>query len=540
MSGDGEMESRAACSRASSSPGFLRFSLGAAAIALAAAFRTILIAPFGWIHPSEFEYWFFIPDRDSGAVSVLVAGWLLWKRRRALAALRALHAGWTHWSLAALIVALYLWAIWFRAQPLLIPALCATLAVLASAWGGRAGLRLVAMPCVALLLAFPPPAPLLSEIIWALQGVAAHGAHFLLSLAGYSIQLEGTELHHGVHAFRIIEACSGWRGIQILVLVGLVAAELRGLPLRRALWISLAGIPLGIGLNIIRVCLVVLTQEEVKAEFFESHTPQGIAVLLVGSVFLYGLATLVEPKRFGSVDGAEDVPAEKGGAASRPPAFARWTILAVGLPATLAAISFAVPILRATPADARSAVPFFPDALPPWKGTPLALDYFFPYSRPTNPQFHMEYRGRDEAGREQVVDLFIAEEVPVASGLDRMPDAKLLIPANDWTIESREATRILQLGRDAERAIVSREAGSEHSYVIAWRVRDEGLLRESLRSLVGLQARCRAREGECSRLVVRMAAPILSDDDDGRARAETMLNDFISRFVLPLKVLEIR
>ncbi|HEB90812.1 MAG TPA: hypothetical protein ENI85_14660, partial [Deltaproteobacteria bacterium] len=314
-------------------------------------------------------------------------------------------------------------------------------------------------------------------------------------------------------------------------------------PLRRALWISLAGIPLGIGLNIIRVCLVVLTQEEVKAEFFESHTPQGIAVLLVGSVLLYGLAVLLEPERAGSIEAAaEDSSAIARGRrmAARSPSPVRWAAYSIALPVTLALISVALPGLRATPSESRPAPPFFPEALPPWQGTPLALDYFFPYSTPTNPQFHMEYRGRDEIGRAQVVDLFIARERPVASGLDRMPDRKLLLPANDWTIDSREPTRILQLGQDAEKAIVSREGGTEHSYVLAWRIRDEGLLRESLRSLVGLQSGCRAREGACSRIVVRLVAPILSDDEDGRARARGMLNDFIGRFVLPFKVLETR
>ena len=58
-------------------------------LATLVAFRAVLTAPFGLIDPAEFEYWFFIPDRDSGAISVLVASWFLWNRRERFASMGA-------------------------------------------------------------------------------------------------------------------------------------------------------------------------------------------------------------------------------------------------------------------------------------------------------------------------------------------------------------------------------------------------------------------------------------------------------------------
>ncbi len=504
-------------------------------LATLTAFRSVLIAPFGLIDLAKFDYWFFIPDRDSGALSVLIACWLVWNRRERFVSIRTQMIDWTRWAAAFAVLVLFIWAAWMRIQVQLIPILCVFMATLAVAWGGRPGLRLVAMPCAALLLAFPPPGPLQAEIIWQLQNLTVEGANLLLSLAGYSLQREGTELRMGGHAFVIIEACSGWRGIQVLSLVGLAAAELRGLSLRRGIWVILAALPLGIALNVARACLVMLTQEELRAEFFDSHTPQGIAVLSFGSVILYGIAALVrrnEPK----MDVAS--PRNPGVGQPRSPGqFARWAAFSLTLPIVLALISVLAPLMQ-DPLERRARYQFsFPTSLPPWIGTPLDFDYFFPYSSASNAQFHVDYRRVDESGGGEVVDLFIARELPTPSGLDRIPDSKLLLPSNDWTIESRGLTRVWVFGIDAERAIVSRGAGSQSAYVIAWRLYDRGFIWESLRSLL-IPQDCKMSPNECLRTVVRIVVPIDQEDDKGEYRAERTASSFIDSFVFPLKLLE--
>lgn len=517
------------------------FILAGVGLAIAIAFRLVLITPFGIFDPAEFEYWFFIPNRDSGVISLFLAGWFLWNRRGRLLESRAERVGWAHWAAAVIVFLLFGWALWTRTQALLIPILCATMATLASAWGGRSAFRAVGMPCVALMLAFPPPPPIQAEIIWWLQSCTAEGAHLLLTMAGYSVQLEGTELRFGGHAFVIIEACSGWRGIQVLSLVGLAAAELRAIPLRRAVLVILSAVPLGIGLNVVRACLVILTQDELTAEFFESHTPQGIAVLLVGSVILYCVASLLvrsskrEPDSL-STEGQAGVGHTR---IDRPPGpFLSWAVFGLTLPVVLALVSMVIPYFWKPVGDRAPYVFNFPTTRPPWTGTLLALDYFFPYSTATNPQFHAEYRNPDAAGGTEIVDLFIARETPMLSGLDRMPGSKLLLPASDWSLVSREEARIWQFEIDGEEATVSREAGSTFTYVLAWRARDDGLITESLRSLFGFQ-NCSASHSKCARVVFRIAVPILHDDDRGRERARRTADRFIDDFILPLKVMSI-
>ena len=113
-----------------------------------------------------------------------------------------------------------------------------------------------------------------------------------------------------------------------------------------------------------------------------------------------------------------------------PRQFASWTVFSLALPVALALVSLLVPYFR-EPAGWQRPYEFsFPTKLPPWNGTVIGLDYFFPYNTATNPQFHAEYRNPDAPGGTELVDLFIARESPTSSGLDRMPNylAPILIP----------------------------------------------------------------------------------------------------------------
>jgi exosortase len=507
-------------------------------LGIVTAFRAILVAPFGLTDPGEFEYWFFIPNRDSGALSVLVSAWFLWNRRQRLLDPSTDPIGWPYWISAAVILSAFFWAIWVSAQALLIPVLCLTLATLASAWGGRTALQLMVMPCAALMLAFPPPAPIQAEIIWRLQNLTADGAALVLALFGYAPRLEGTELRLGSHIFVIIEACSGWRGIQVLSIVALVASELRALRFRRMLWVVVAAIPLGIGLNILRACLVMLTQEEIKAEFFESHTPQGIAVLLIGAVALYAFAMKLDDASEAAIEPGTYLP-DAGVRESAPVQSSRWLAIGMAVPLVLVGISILIPNLREAPEPPVRGRVGFPLSVKQWTGKKIPIDYFFPYSTPANPQFHAEYRKTTAKGGERLVDLFIAWETPKPSGLDRMPDAKLLLPTNDWNLDSRRPAKVWQFGFDAEEAIVARGDPAKFSYVIAWRVRDRGLFGESLLSLVGLRG-CAEFDHGCPRVVVRITVPIFGDHEDGREFAKKTANKFIDDLIFPLKLITVR
>ena len=545
-------------------------------LAVGVAFRGFFLGSLSTTSPQAFEYWFFLPTRESSLVSLLVVGWLLWNRRRPFA--RLSPPAWKSGRLVAglvlvglLVVGLHGWALATGVPGLLTLSLCALLATLGGVLGGSAGLRLVALPCLGLLVALPPPNPLLSEIVWQLQRITAVGTATLVEWGGFPVVLEGNEIRRNGHAFLVIEACSGWRGIQILSIVGVAASELRGLGVVRALVVVAMAWPIGIALNLVRASLVVLTQETLDPDLFASHTPQGIAVLLVGSGLLYAVAAALGRGSVSRTEAGTNAtwtstavstpttestlpsPAESRGrvangtkdpgrASDREGASPRWlghyrvVLLAVTVPVLMAVVSVALPVMGLT----RRAPVREPLELPlergPWSGTALPIDYFFPYDSGLHAQRRVEYRA--ELGRSglHLVDLFVARELPVGSGLNRISDTKLLRPASDWDIERRVPTRIWELGIDGEQAIVSRQGGKERALVLAWRIRDAGLLVETLASSVGLDVCKGAETGpSCSRVVVRMAVPIVRDDSRGVDRAMQSARRFIRDFVGPFE-----
>lgn len=514
-------------------------------LAVLIAFRGLFLGTLGTTRPQAFEYWFFLPTREWGVVSLLVVGWLLWNRRRPLA--RLSPPSWTSRPLAAglivaglLVVGLHGWALASGVPGLRTLSLCVLLATLGGVLGGSAGLRLVALPCLGLLVAMPPPNPLLSEIVWQLQRITAIGTATLVEWSGFPIVLEGNELHRNGHAFLVIEACSGWRGIQILSIVGVAAAELRGLALSRALIVVVMAWPIGIALNIVRACLVVLTQETLDPDLFASHTPQGIAVLLIGSGLLYAVAsTLAARSAVGSPTPTPTPTSDLESVDSDGRAPSRWLerhwamLFAVTVPVLMAVVSVALPglgLIRSAPVRQTLELPL---ERGPWSGTALSIDYFFPYDSGLHAQSRIEYRA--ELGRSglHLVDLFVARELPVGSGLNRIPETKLLRPASDWDIERREPTRIWELGVDGEQAILSRQGGTERVLVLAWRLRDAGLLVETLASAIGLDV-CKGTGLPCSRVVVRIAVPIVREGSRGVDRAMQSARRFIRDFLEPL------
>lgn len=485
------------------------------------AFRQILLEPFRLLSGAEVESWLFVPTRDSIAIAVVLAAWLLWRRRACLSSPRPNVPGRWDWRLAAITLALFSWSLAFDAPHLLIPSLCLHMALAAGAVGGTDGLRAVAMPCAALMLAFPPPNPILSEVVWSLQNVSASGSAALLEALRFPVELEGTELRLDTNVFVVIEGCSGWRGIQILALLSLVAGELRGLPTRRALLLVVLAIPLGIALNIARACLVVLSKSEIPVDAFESHTPQGIAVILLGTILLYGAAAWLETE---PTAGAAPLPDEDD--PPRSPRSPREIRLAVGFAAMLALLAGAQAVFVPPRAEPHATPIDFPLALGAWTGTRLPVDYHFPYSSSRHPQYRAEYRNLKTG---DLVDLMIAREERVPSGLNRQPDSKLLRPSSDWTLIESGPDQSWRLGIEVQRAVLSRNDDKAFVYTNAWRVGDDGLLLETLASLLGWDT-CRFGGRDCGRVVLRLAAPMRGTDDTSRRRAEDAIDRFVGSF----------
>lgn len=511
-------------------------TLAGIALLLAVAFRSVLGAPFEWEEFADVATWLFEPSSDSRAMAILVFAWLLWLRRKRFAASGGASVSSWHLISAIIILLVFGWATWWRASLLLALCMFAVGATILSARSGKSAVGYFILPCLAIFFSIPPPNPLLSEMVWWLQGVTAEGAHGLLSVVGVQTGIEGTELRRGEEAFAVIESCSGWRGISILLVLSVVAAELNALSLGRTLILAAFAFPLGLALNIMRVAAVVATQRQLDAELFENHTPQGVAVLLVGSIVLYAVAVWMDSsRRSPDVErGTERAPHPTDSSKDERPSSGRFAAFALSFSLALAVASILLPLGTASePTSAIRGEPALPLEVGSWVGTLRGPNYFFPYNSGDHKKFHVEYRSDAPRTGLEFVDLFVAHEAPQTSGLNRLPDSKLILPAMDWEVESLEHRRIPMLGVDAQSAILTRGEPEQLAYVIAWRVHDRGLWIESLSSLLGMDA-CEFFSRRCQRGVVRLAVPIAAETDAAHERASRSAMRFLRSFQAPL------
>jgi len=498
--------------------------VGAALIVGVFAYRALLVDALRPPTSPEFEQWFFTPEQRSPLLPLGVALWMLVRRNARLRELPDRSAPEIVAALLVLGVGFFAWACLTGESSLLLPSLAANLLAFVGARKGRAGCRLALLPAVLLLLGTRIPAPLRDEIVWWLQVSSARGASWLLQSAGADVVRSGVQIHSGDYAFTVIETCSGLRGIEILTLVALAIRELFAASGWRA-WIVVAiAPPLGFALNLVRIAAVVgLTgsdgAEGVPPDGLE-HTPQGMAVLFAGTALLYVLGLgLAASARSGARVGAErgEQTARSGAVWRRGPVAGALVVLAL-----LAGLSLALPALP------RVALPD-PVELPVeqagWSGENRLLDRVFVGQFEPGQVLYRRYQTTASGKSPRVVDLLVGYEA-LENPSSRLLSPKLAVPDHDWSLVELAPARIWLLGLDAEMFVASRDAELVLGYL--WRLRDEGIWKETWRAALALDVGPLRRERR--RVVLRLTTPLSTNGPVARDRAKRTLDRFVRDF----------
>jgi exosortase len=488
-------------------------AFGLAAIAYAPLWRA------GSFTPSRygFEQALFRPAPMPMLLVSAIALWIAWRRRarlRALATPRSapLAAAWF-----AVAAAASTWAALTRSAPILLASAAAVLLAFAAAARGRAGCREWTPPALLLLLGLAIPPPLEAALVWQLQRGAAAAAAALLAAFGREVELAGVILWHGGRQFEVIDGCSGLRGILILTLVAIVVRELFASAGVRAWLVVLAAPLLGHVLNAVRIAWVVSGDHpEDLASGTGDHTPQGIAVLAVGTAALYALGLALARTRHRAID-----PRDAAARGAPLPWRAAATVLGALCTITYGVAPFPSP-------DAAPAPLVFPDAAAGWTSEPLTPDPNFVGTLPPGWFVHRRYAKTGNDGRVRNVELLVAVELPPPPPTTHLFTAKLAWPGAGWNLKERRPTELLPLARDVELDAAIYASGPEHALGYLWRPRDEGLARESLRALLALDA-TPWRRGR-PRTVVRLVSPMPRGGPVAYAIAKRALDVFVSDF----------
>jgi len=158
--------------------------------------------------------------------------------------------------------------------------------------------RLV-FPLAFLLLAFPIPGKIYTELTFPLKLLVTHAAGLILALVGYSVKIYGNVLDVSSHLIGVIDACSGLSSLMAILTLSIFFTYLTIRYKRHRLFIVLSMLPLVMIANIVRVITTALITIHWGSEYTEGawHTLWGMTVFVVsvlGLAFISKLFITIE------------------------------------------------------------------------------------------------------------------------------------------------------------------------------------------------------------------------------------------------------
>jgi exosortase len=202
--------------------------------------------------------WWTVPDYAHGLICAPLALALAWRRREELrhtplaprgAAFLGILASTLLLLLGTLSAELFLTRISFLV-------FMASSVVFVAGWRH---LRILAFPCVLLLMSVPIPAIILTRVTLPLQLVASSMAETALTAGGIPVLREGNVLVLPNATLQVAEACSGLRSLVSLMTMALLIARRADRRWTARAAIVLAGIPLAVAVNGLRVTITAAT-----------------------------------------------------------------------------------------------------------------------------------------------------------------------------------------------------------------------------------------------------------------------------------------
>jgi len=490
-------------------------ALGVIALILSAiAYWTLFEAGGGYDLEQDVEGLFFHSSASGPSVVLVVTLWFIYRRWHRLVALPRQASWGLGLGLLLPCILIYGWAIYTGSQNLLIFALMLNLTGCAAlTWGARA-LRVLALPTAFLILGMRIPTALLNEVLWSFQIWTADYTGFLLHLVGQPATVAGDQILLPDQHFAIIETCAGLRSCESLTMLGFLMVDLfqrRGL--HAGLLIGLAPL-VAFGVNGFRALTLILNPH---SEIHEIHTLQGVGMLLVGLVILYGID-----------GGLERLLAHRGRPAARRPAsrippggtsrFAGPLVATTSL-AALVVLSATLPRWEA---PVRGSLPF-PDSQIPkefdtWTSTALKTDLSF--------LGIVRFRARVDRRYERngkIVELFVG--VGSRDPHNGSPfSPKSAFPGSGWWREEARQVSLEPGARPARVSALRYGTGGRRKLVLDWTEGSEGLADETFRYVTALDnsAWSRPREG----VAIRISTPLRNSSASAQAAAEALLLDF--------------
>jgi exosortase B len=228
-------------------------------------------------------------EQGHGPIILMVAIWLLWRRRDELAAAPtqpALVPG-----IVLLVFALLLFVIG-RSQNILLFEVGSMLPMLASMlllMKGKRALRICLFPLFFLLFMVPLPATLVAWVTTPLKSAVSAVASNILYLIGYPVGRTGVVMTVGPYQLLVADACAGLNSMFTLEALGLLYMQLMNYKsVARNVFLALVVIPIAFAANVIRVIILVLVTYHFGDEAGQGfvHGFAGMVLFMVALVLI--------------------------------------------------------------------------------------------------------------------------------------------------------------------------------------------------------------------------------------------------------------
>lgn len=225
--------------------------------------------------------WWRVDNASHGFAIPLIAGYLVWRRRREL---RSAGRPWA-WGLAVIAAGLLLYPMGVFAGVGFLPELAFVLSLggfMLYFWGPAAS-RAMVFPYVFLLFMVPWPDTLVEVVSFPMQLFSAKFATMVAGLAGADVARDGVDIHMAGDTFSVGARCSGMKYAVALTALAVLIAYLAEGSIWRRWGVAIAGPPLAMVGNVGRILCVLaiaaIAGPEAAAGFF--HGFSGVLVFLI-------------------------------------------------------------------------------------------------------------------------------------------------------------------------------------------------------------------------------------------------------------------
>ncbi|HZX32167.1 MAG TPA: exosortase B [Rhodocyclaceae bacterium] len=263
-----------------------------ARLAVLAGFAAMYLPTYWWAATTIWQ----TEDHAHGAIILIVAAWLFWRRRQAILQAAGRPAPMAGWSCFALGALLYIVG---RSQDVTIFEMGSQIPVLAGAillLAGRRALKAAWFPLFYLVFMIPLPGVFVDAVTAPLKQWISIIAENALYAAGYPIARSGVVISIGQYQLLVADACSGLHSMYSLSALGalyLYLAHRAGFA--HNLLMAASILPIAFTANVVRVMFLVLLTYHFGDDAGQGflHGTAGLVLIVAALLFLFLLDRLL-------------------------------------------------------------------------------------------------------------------------------------------------------------------------------------------------------------------------------------------------------